>query len=369
MTGEKNGQELAADYLSAVDTDSPSIAAVEIMDRLTERLKATDTIKERLVETQAAGVAVADVAGDADNPLPVIQSAKNCTGEVAQKAGMSKGPLQDAIDEATSEVRQEAADTGLSLEHGYAFDRYMEENLEEVKKQCSTDHNDDPVYQWVFDDGTSVETSDGTHYEHYNFWRKVARSTDKKLQPDFVSEEIGDPDENEEQYAELSIGPTSRPWAVTNWVQCITDLVEDRVKRVTTDGPRTVVWRALANEIGRSRAVRDKQEGVSHTMMTVEESADGELLEVWVPSKVIMRECEEHGIEPRALQQELAARGVDSDELDGERIAETVQAEGRSIRFWRFDASHPEVPEPSEIVDEVTLSTDSLEGMEWGGEE
>lgn len=368
MTGEKTPDELAADYLNAAGLDNPSIAAVELMDRLVERLKAADSISEGLKEKRAAAEALAEIADEADNPLPIITAAKNCTGDVAQKAGTKKATLDEAIDEATSDLRQEAADTGLTLEHGYAFDRYLEENLEVVKKQVSTDHNDDPIYQWVFDDGTSVETNDGTHYEHYNFWRKVARATDKKLQPDMVSEEAGNP-EHEAQYARLSLGPESRPWAIQDWIRCITDLVEERSERVKTDGPRTVVWQALANEIGRSRAVRDRDHGVDHTMMTVEESEEGDLLEVWVPSKVIMRECEEHGIEPRALQQELAARGVDSDELDGERIAETVESDGRSLRFWRLDATHAEVPRPREIVDEVTMSTDSLEGMEWGGEE
>lgn len=357
------------DYLESVDTGDEAIDAVEIMDRLAERLNAAGTMADKMKETRGAAEAVAEVAATADKPVAVVNNAKNCAGNVAQHAGQPKETLLEALNEATSELRETAADNGLTLEHGYAFDRYLEDNLEAVKKQVSTDHNDDPIYRWEFDDGVSVETSDGTHYEHYNFWRKIARATDKKLQPDFVSEEVGDPDENEEQYARLSLGPTSRPWAVKNWVRCVTDLVEDRSKRVTTDGPRTTVWRAIANEIGRSRAVRDKAEAVSHTMMAVEETDDGELLEVWLPAKMVMRECEEHGIEPRALQQELAARGVDSDELDGERIAETVVSGGRSIRFWRLDATHDEVPEPQEIVDEVTMSTDSLEGMEWGGDE
>jgi len=87
---------------------------------------------------------------------------------------------------------------------------------------------------------------------------------------------------------------------------------------------------------------------------------------VWVPTTVINTEAEEHGIETDGLHSEVVARGADSDELGGERIAEAKRAGTTTLRFWRLDATHGEVPEPDEIVDELTTSTDSLDSIEWG---
>jgi len=37
-------------------------------------------------ETKAAGEAIAEIADSADNPLAVVNSAKNATGDVAQRS-------------------------------------------------------------------------------------------------------------------------------------------------------------------------------------------------------------------------------------------------------------------------------------------
>lgn len=354
-------------YLAAATEDEPTIAATEIMDRLTERLKAADSQVESMKELNAATSAVGELAQESDKPLAVVEAAKNCAGTIAQHTGTQKDSIISRLQEETKNARKKAAEIGLSLDKGYPLDRYLEDNLEVVKKTESTDHVDDTVFRWEFDDAVFVETDEGTHYEKYNFWQKLAVATDKKLQPDIVSEDVGDPEENEDEYADLSLGPKSRPWHQDHWIQCVSDLVSERKKHVEVTGPRTEVWLSVANQIGRSRPVRDVEQAVDHTRSTVKENEDGELEEIWVPTKVITQECEEYAVTPRALQQELAARGIDSDELAGERIAEAVSIGPKTVRYWRLDATHPEVPTPSEIVDEVTLSTDSVDGVEWGG--
>jgi len=358
---------MIGEYLDAATHDEPTIAATEIMDRLTERLKAIDSMSDRLKELNAATGAVGELAEESDEPLSVVEAAENCAGEIAQHTGTPKETIVDALRSESKKARRKAAEIGLSLDNGYPVDRYLEENLQVVKKTESTDHVDDTVFRWEFDDEVFVETDEGTHYEKYNFWQKLAVATDKKLQPDIVSEDVGDPDENEEEYAELSLGPKSRPWHESNWIECISDLVATHTKHVEVTGPRTEVWLAVANGIGRARPVRDIEQAVEHSRYTVKEDEDEGLEEVWVPTKVITKQCEDYAVTPRALQQELSARGIDSDELSGERIAESVNAGPKTLRYWRLDATHPEVPEPSQIVNEVTISTDELEGTEWGG--
>ena len=353
------------EYLSATsDGVAASIAAAEVMDRLAERLKAADGSAGRMKETRAAAEAVAELAAGADDALAVIDSAKNTAGDVAMKAQTKKSIILDALESATVDVRTQAAEAGLSLDHGYALDRFLEEDLQTVRRIESTDHHSETTLSWQFSDGTTVEVDEGTHLEKYNFYKKLAMGTRKKLQPELVSEEVGEPDED--GYERLSLGPESRPWHEDNWISCITDLLDERQTFVESVGARTMTWEAVANEIRLSRAVSDLPTAVDQLMPHAVEE-DGELVEVWLPGKTVTKECEEYGVEPKALQEELAARGVDSDDLGGDRVSERVTIEGNGVRFWRLDATHDEVPETAEIVDEVETGADRLDSMEWGG--
>jgi len=356
---------MTGEYLSAAPDDvSASIAAAEIMDRLAERLKAAGGSRETMEETRAAADAVAELATDADDALAVIESAKNTASDVAMKAQTKKSIILDALEAATVDVRTQAAEAGLSLDHGYALDRFLEEDLETVRRIESTDHHSETTLSWQFSDGTTVEVNEGTHLEKYNFFKKLAMGTRKKLQPELVSEEVGEPEED--GYERLSLGPESRPWHEDNWISCITDLLDERQTFVESVGARTMTWEAVTNEIRLSRAVSDLPTAVDQLMPHAVEE-DGELVEVWLPGKTVTNECEEFGIEPKALQEEISARGADSDDLGGDRVSERVTIEGNGVRFWRLDAAHDEVPEPAEIVDEVETGADRLNSMEWGG--
>ena len=223
------------EYLSTTsDGVAASIAAAEVMDRLAERLKAAEGSAGRMKETKAAADAVAELAADADDALAVIDSAKNTAGDVAMKAQTKKSIILDALEAATVDVRTQAAEAGLSLDHGYALDRFLEENLETVRRIESTDHHSETTLSWQFSDGTTVEMDDGTHLEKYNFYKKLAMRSRKKLQPDLVSEEVGNPDED--GYERLSLGPESRPWHEDNWIRCITDLLDERLPLVEQVG-------------------------------------------------------------------------------------------------------------------------------------
>ena len=354
------------EYLAAVSDDSsPTIAAAEVMDRLGERLKSVDGMASRMEETKAAAAAVAELATAADDALAVIEAAENTAGDVAMKGQTKKSMILDALSAATVDVRTEAAEAGLSLDHGLALDRYLEENLETVRRIESTDHHSETTLSWQFSDGAVVEIDDGTHIEKYNFYKKLAMATGKKLQPELVSEQVGEPEED--GYERLSLGPRSRPWHEDNWIECITDLLDERQTFVESVGARTTAWEAVANEVRLSRAVSDLPVAVDQLMPHAMEDDDGELAEVWLPGKTVTKVCEEYAVEPKALQEELAARGVDSDDLGGDRISERITIEQNAARFWRLDATHDEVPDPAEIVDEVETGADRLNSMEWGG--
>lgn len=353
------------EYLAAAAEESPAIAAVEVMERLSERLNAVDSMSEEMKEKKGAGEAVAQLAADSSDPLAVIEAAENTAKTVAQHTRTPKEQIKEIISSHTKEIRREAAEAGLSLDHGYALDRYLEKDLEEVRRIESSDHHQDTTFSWQFSDGSVVELNESTHLEKYNFYKKLAMGTRKKLQPDLVSEEIGDPEEA--GYAEMSIGPKSRPWAEENWIQCITDLLDERQTFVESVGARTMTWEAVANEIRLSRAVSVLEVAVDQSMPYADLDANGDLSEIWLPAKLVTQKTEEFGIAPQGLQEELSARDIGSDELGGDRISDRVVVDGNGVRFWRLDATHDEVPEPAEIVDEVETGADRLNAMEWGG--
>ena len=358
----------ADEYLEATsDGEAGTIAAAEVMDRLGERLNSVGSTAGRMKETRAAAEAVAELAAAAGDPLAVVESAENASGSVAEKGRTPKDTILDALRDATADVREEAAEQGLELEHGYALDRYLEDDLETVKRIESTDHHTETTLRWEFADGVAVETNEGTHLEHYNFYKKLQAGTRKKLQPDLVSEQIGEYDENPDQYARLSVGPTSRPWELDNWVQCITDLVDERRQFEESVGLRTMAWERLSNEIHLSRAVSRLPVAVDQIMMHAKRAEGGGLAEVWVPTKRVSDICEEHGITANALQQELAAREINAERLPGGQISEAHEIEGRVVRFWCLDATHDEVPEPDEVVTEIEATGDRLDSLEWGG--
>jgi hypothetical protein len=354
-------------YLEAVsDGVKPAIAAAEVMDRLAERLNSVGSTAGRMKETRGAAEAVDELAADAADPLAVIESAENAAGSVAEKGRTPKDTILEALSNATEDVRKQAAEDGLELSYGYGLDRYLEDDLEVVKRIESTDQHTETTLRWEFSDGVAVETDEGSHLEHYNFYKKLESGTRKKLQPDLASASIGDPSENPDEYARLSLGPRSRPWSVDEWIKCITDLVDERQTLVESVGSRTMTWERLSNEINMSRAVSRLSLAVDRRMIFAKAAEGGDLDELWVPSKLVSDICEEHGVSPKALQQELSARAIDSDALSGDRISETENVDGRLVRFWRLDATHDEVPKPKEIVDELETGADRLASMEWG---
>ena len=352
------------EYLDAARDGAPAIAAAEVMDRLAERLNAVDSMVEEMEEKKAAGEAVAELATDADDTLAVIEAAENAAKTVAQKARTPQEEIKSVLSEHTKKARQKAAEEGLSLDHGIGLDEYLEHDLETVRRIESTDHHTETTLSWQFSDGVTLELNEGTHLEKYNFYKRLAMATRKKLQPDIVSEQVGDP--GEDGYARLSLGPKSRPWADENWIQSITDLLEERQTFVESVGSRTQVWEKIENDLRLSRAVSKVAVAVDQHMPYAKAAEGGDLAEVWLPGKMVTSVCEEFGVEPKALQEELAARGIDSDELGADRVSERVTVDDKTLRFWRLDATHDEVPRPSEIVDEVETGADRLNSMEWG---
>jgi hypothetical protein len=344
-------------------------AAEAVMSQLGEQLKNADGTGESVQLLGAATSALADLTRESDDPKAVVQRAKDESGDVARRSGKKKDRITDLIDDATREILDEHREArldsgeGLSVPEGTGLDEYLEGELEEIVRQQSTDAVDDPVLRWRFADGVRIETSESIHHDWYALFKKLASATDRRLVPELASEQVEDELRDEEDvdgeaYARLSLGPESRPWHSDNalWSRAISGLVQERIRTETVVGPRTDAWESLQARIRSGRAVADLTDAVEHGMIHVDDDAG----EVWIPTTVIDNAADKVETSRRAVQAELAERGVTSPKLSGERVSEAVSRGGTAMRFWRLDLTHDAVPEPETVLNEIEDPVDQL---------
>ncbi len=352
------GQDLADEYSDLVDEPNAA-AASDIMDALAENAKDLEKSSSRFAHISAAARALSDVVEESPNPTRTAERARQAAGEVAQKAQI---PKQQIIDELNAEIREAERSAildsgGYRVDVGIGLDRYLEEYIEEIVVQRTTDSVDDPLYIWEFRDGVSIEIDDGLHFNPLQFFKKISAASSLQIVPELASEKADDHADTAEQYAELSLGPVERPWSrnADLWARSVTGLIAEHSRAEVVTGVRTEAWDLIQRRISSSRAVRDRADAVEHSMLYV----DDENGEVWVPTSMVGAVCDELEIGRRHLQIELAARDVTSKQLSGDRISEAVTENGRSMRFWRLDLGNEEVPEPDETIDEIADPVDT----------
>lgn len=333
-----------------------------VMDVLRDRLSDADGVVEESQEKGAFIAALETLAVESGDPADVAQNAKDKAADVSVRTSIKKDILGDLIDDATRSVvdqrRQQRVSNGdtLTVPEGVGLDSYLESELEEIVRQRSTDAVDDPIFRWRFSDGVRIETSESVHHDYYTLFQRLASATDKRLVPEMASMEAEDElhedeDADGDAYARLSLGPESRPWHTQNklWSRAISGLVQERIRTESVVGPRTDAWESIQARIRTGRAVEDLTDAVNHGMIHVDQDAQ----EVWIPSTLIDGAIEPIDTTRRAVQAELAERGVTSSELSGARISEPVARGGTAIRFWRIDMTHAESPTPETILEEV----------------
>lgn len=362
----------ADDLLETDDVDelrgSPNHAhaADAVLNDFADRVRSADETRKEVELTAAVTDALQTIADESDDPVAVRERAQDKTGNLAPKSGKTKDELLGIVDDATRSIveqdRQERVEMGdvLTVPEGIGLDRYLEDKLEEIVRQKSTDAVDDPIFRWRFSDGVRIETSESIHHDYYALFKKLAGATEHRLVPELASEQaedelLEDEDVDGEAYARLSLGDESRPWHTDNdlWSRAISGLVGERIRTESIVGPRTDAWESIQASVRSGRAVKDLTDAVEHGMIHVDEAAD----EVWLPTTVVDNAADQIETSRRAIQAELAERGVTSSALSGERVSEAVSRGGTALRFWRLDLDHEDVPTPETVLDEVADPT------------
>lgn len=346
-------EDLEEHYREVAGDGSARRRTGAIMDSVAERLQSADGMSSKLDELQAAGSAIAVIAEEADDPAEVTDIARSAAGDAAQRSGTAKDLIVDEIMNTVGEVEKEAVRESEPEIDGktLGFDNFLEKKLDEVVFQRSTDAAEDTTLRWRFGSGAVVETDRGEHFAQFEFFRELADATNDQVVPMMASEEVEDTADNEEEYAELSVGPKERPWSRSNdlWSQAISSLVDERSREEEVLGARTEAWESLRDRIAAGRGVRDRNGAVENGLIHLPD----DLEEIWVPTSWVAEACDTLELNRRKMQTELVERGIDTDALSGGGISEAISTGKTAARYWRLDATHPNVPQPETVLDNV----------------
>lgn len=251
------------------------------------------------------------------------------------------GRLADHARESTktsikSDIKQTARDraAGDSSDQVVPINVYLEDNVCRVEAVRSTDSHQPCIYRWLIDDNEygryEIETGDGAEGTHYH-WRPL-----RKAIAAACGRWCGEPPD------EIADGVA--------WETYIGDFVSRHETEIKTVGKRTLAVEDLRNHIGRSVAYALIADAVDHNGIGIDDDPDdGEPTEIWIRTPDIVNIADEHGVELRALQVELKARGHTVDRL-GDGVSEQTHVHGDWVSYWVIDAGFAEVgeyePEP-----------------------
>ena len=346
-------EDLVGHYHDVAGDGSARRRTGAVMDSLAERLQSADGMSSKFDELQAVGTVIAKIAESADDPTAVTDIVRSAAGDAAQRGGTAKDLIVEEIMAVVGELEKEAVREADPVLDGEAvgLDTFLEKQVEEVVRQRSTDASADTILRWRFDGGKIVETDRGKQFACFEFFRDLADATPAQVVPMMASEKVEEMADDEDEYAELSVGPIERPWSRKNdlWSQSISSLVDERSREEVVLGPRTEAWESLRDWIAAGRGIRDRTDAVENGLIHIPDDLD----EVWVPTSWVGEACDPLELNRRELQSELSERGIDTDALSGGSISEAVSTGKTAARYWRLDATHPDVPQPETVLDNV----------------
>lgn len=209
--------------------------------------------------------------------------------------------------------RQQAVESGDAV----IFADLIEETLTSVKKKVTTDKSSTSETEYVlkFDDAqnTKLTCPQGTVYEQRDLWKA------------YTAAQVGN-------YPER-VGCEEVEW--DNFISQVFEDVGETVESET--GPRHSALQALENHVKEATAYGNVVDAIEHGGVYVD-AEPPEHTEVRVPREAVASVTSTHEITDRALQAEISARGVSSDNLPGSKVSKSTTIEGRWQTFWHLSA-------------------------------
>lgn len=326
--------------MSEEDID-PKLSAAEALEKATEAIASVDGGKASERYTAEAEAVdgfthrIGDLVANHGLPETEIGALAGSLSDVAQLS--NKTDIKQAIEDEVEGM----AKGGDGM--GPALNASLQENVEEVEIVRSTDAKQSAVYRWHINDPVvgryEIETGESAtpHFKHFHL--RMAIFDVSGMWP----------------ARPIRALRSSNEWA--NWIN---PFIASHSTVTEAKGPRTVATEAIANLVARSIAYPTIEAMVERHGVRIDDDPDeGDPDEIWVPYTEIGQIAEEHGISPRALQIEVAARGLTADRLGG-GVSESTFVRGEKVSYWVLDASigeprayEPDPETPTERIERI----------------
>ena len=315
--GSGDAEETTDNELEYEDVENPTKAAAEALEDAAE-------------EIEAAGDGVSSYAAEAN----AIDTFARRIGELIGVHGLAEhetSPLAGSLAEETLSTKTDIKNAIEEHAEGFAkggdgidapINAYLENHVVEIDAVRSTDAKSSTLYRWHFEhDGKGewyIETGEDAISHYKPFFLRTA-----------IFDAVG----------VWPAEPVEALRGSSEWANWIGPFISERATTIESKGARTVAVEAIANHIGRSAAFPTVEAMVDrHGVRIDDDPEDGDPSEIWVPYSDIAQIAEDHGIKPRALQVEVAARDLTADRL-GNSVSESTTVRNEEITYWVFDAS------------------------------
>lgn len=329
----------------------PAETDLEYEDVENAQAAAGEALEAAVEEIEAAGDGVSSYAAEAN----AIDTFARRIGELVGVHGLDEhqvSPLAGSLTDHTLSTKTDIKNAIEEHAEGFAkggdgvddsLNAYLENHVVGIEAVRSTDAKSSTLYHWCFEHAGVgeffIETGDEAISHYDPFALRVA-----------IFDAVG----------VWTAEPIKSLRDGSAWGNWIAPFIAENSRTVESKGPRTVAVEAIANHIGRATAFPTIEAMVDrHGVRIDDDPEDGDPSEIWVPYSDIAQIAEDHGINPRALQVEVAARDLTA-EGRGNSVSASSTVRNEEVTYWVFDASiatpqsyDPNAETPTERIDRV----------------
>lgn len=312
--------ESQPDDISMPDTDTPTARLNAAFETYLDDVKDADNAGTamKLCLDAAEDFAELEVEASDDNTGSIHAMAKAYLNQLSDsKNGVARKNVRkhwlDKIDEL--EKKQKLADG-----EDVWFSQIISNHLVAVTKKVNTDRSSTEETEYVleFDAGPNLTVTQSVLFDRRKLWKAYTSSREGEY-PDRRDDDDDDRD------------------AWDNLMGSIIEQIGEDVER--EPGPRTAALQSLEDYVSNTTAYGNRQDTVENGGVYVDTEPPGHD-EVVVPREAIASITNTHEITDRALQSEIAARGLSGPSTAGKTVSQSTTVHGNWQTFWYLDGDH-----------------------------
>lgn len=308
------------DDVAAPDTDAPTARLNAAFETYLEDVKDADNAGTamKLCLDAAEQFAELEVEASDDDAGSIHAMAKAYLNQLSDsKSGVARKNVRkhwlDKIDEL--EKKQKLADG----EDVY-FHQIISNHLTSVTKKVNTDRSSTEETEYVleFDAGPNLTVTQSVLFDRRKLWKTYTSSREGEY-----------PDRRDDDDDDRA-----------DWDNLMGDIIERVGEDVEREpGPRTAALQSLEDYVSNTVAYGNRQDTVENGGVYVDAEPPG-YDEVVVPREAIASITNTHEITDRALQSEIAARGLSGPSTAGKTVSQSTTVHGNWQTFWYLDGDH-----------------------------